>query len=73
MCIRASFAYGGQYWGKGDRQTVDDIFCISLRYCGAASLLFFVGCAFCPRYLMVIFTNEEALAAIGIRYRRIPQ
>ncbi len=42
--VSAAAILGAQYWGKGDRQTVDDIFCISLRYCGAASLLFFVGC-----------------------------
>lgn len=62
---------GAQYWGKGDRQTVNDIFCISLRCCGLVSLLFFAGCIFFPRYLMLIFTNEEVLITIGIRYLRI--
>ncbi|MDD7388909.1 MAG: MATE family efflux transporter [Lachnospiraceae bacterium] len=62
---------GAQYWGKGDRQTVNDIFCISLRCCGLISLLFFAGCMFFPRYLMLIFTNEEVLITIGIRYLRI--
>lgn len=62
---------GAQYWGKGDRQTVNDIFCISLRFCGLVSLLFFAGCMFFPRYLMLIFTNEEVLITIGIRYLRI--
>ena len=49
---------GAQYWGKGDQKSVNDIFCISIRYCGAASLLFFLGCVFFPGYLMRIFTNE---------------
>ncbi len=69
--VSAAAILGAQYWGKGDVQTVDDIFCIALRYCGIASLLFFVGCVFFPRYLMVIFTNEEALIAIGIRYLKV--
>lgn len=62
---------GAQYWGKGDRQTVNNIFCISLRCCGLVSLLFFAGCMFFPRYLMLIFTNEKVLITIGIRYLRI--
>lgn len=37
---------GAQYWGKGDKKTVGDIFCITLRYSGITSLLFFVGCVF---------------------------
>ena len=69
--VSAAAILGAQYWGKGDVGTVDDIFCIALRYCGIASLLFFVGCVFFPRYLMVIFTNEEALIAIGIRYLKV--
>lgn len=62
---------GAQYWGKGDQKSVNDIFCISIRYCGAASLLFFLGCVFFPGYLMRIFTNEETLIAIGVRYLRV--
>lgn len=62
---------GAQYWGKGDKKTVGDIFCIILRYSGITSLLFFVGCVFFPRYLMLIFTNEALLVDIGIRYLQI--
>lgn len=62
---------GAQYWGKGDKRTVNDIFCISIRYCGITSLLFFLGCTCFPRYLMMIFTNEEVLIEIGIRYLRV--
>lgn len=62
---------GAQYWGKGDRRTLDDIFCMSLRLAGAVSLLFFAGCVFFPRYLMLIFTDEEVLIGIGIRYLQI--
>lgn len=69
--VAASGILGAQYWGKGDKRTVNDIFCISLRYCGLASLIFFVGCVFFPRYLMLIFTNEEVLISIGIRYLRV--
>ncbi|MDO4291922.1 MAG: MATE family efflux transporter [Eubacteriales bacterium] len=62
---------GAQYWGKGDKHTLNDIFCMSLRLSGIVSLLFFVACVFFPRQLMLIFTNEEVLIHIGIRYLKI--
>lgn len=69
--VAATGILGAQYWGKGDHRTVNDIFCICLRYCGVVSLLFFVGCVFFPRYLMIVFTNEEVLIDIGIRYLKV--
>lgn len=69
--VSATGILGAQYWGKGDKKSVNDVFCISLRYCGFFSLLFFLGCIFFPRYLMIIFTNEETLIAIGVHYLRI--
>lgn len=62
---------GAQYWGKKDEKTVNDIFCIGLRLSVAVSLLFFIGCVFFPRYLMLIFTNEEVLIEIGVRYLKV--
>ena len=62
---------GAQYWGKKDTRTVNDIFCIGLRLCVGVSLLFFIGCVIFPRYLMLIFTNEEALILIGVRYLKV--
>lgn len=62
---------GAQYWGKKDEKTVNDIFCIGLRLSVAVSLLFFIGCVFFPRYLMLIFTNEEILIEIGVRYLKV--
>ncbi|MDY4692018.1 MAG: hypothetical protein SO401_00380 [Blautia sp.] len=41
--VSASGILGAQYWGKGEKRTVNDIFCISLRYAGVVSLLFFAG------------------------------
>ena len=62
---------GAQYWGKKDEKTVNDIFCIGLRLSVAVSLLFFIGCVSFPRYLMLIFTNEEVLIEIGVRYLKV--
>lgn len=69
--VSAGCILGAQYWGKKDTDTVSNIFCLLLRSCGVVALAFFAGCMFFPRELMLIFTNEEALIAIGIPYLRI--
>ena len=63
--------FGAQYWGKGDKKTLDEIFCMALRLCGLVSAIFFVGCVFFGRYLMLIFTNEEVLINYGVSYLKI--
>jgi len=67
----AASILGAQYWGKGDIKTLKDIFAITLRVCGLASVLFWAACVFFPRYLMLIFTNDPVLIDIGISYLRI--
>lgn len=62
---------GAQYWGKGDSESINRLFCMSIRLNGLTSLLFFAACMFLPRQLMLLFTNEEALIAIGVDYLRI--
>lgn len=67
----AASVLGAQYFGKGDRRTMDDIFAICLRLNLAASAVFFLGCILIPEKLMAIYTNEESLIALGSRYLRI--
>lgn len=62
---------GAQYWGKQDIKALDDIFGLAIRICGIVSVLFFVACAFFPRYLMLIFTNEPVLIDYGVSYLKI--
>ncbi|MCR4939338.1 MAG: MATE family efflux transporter [Treponemataceae bacterium] len=62
---------GAQYWGKNDIRAVKDILSIALKVSIFASVLFFVGCLFFPRYLMLLFTQEEVLVGIGVRYLKI--
>ena len=52
---------GAQYWGRGDKTTVNDLFCMSLKLCGGASILFAIACCFFPELLMTIFTNDPDL------------
>ncbi len=62
---------GAQYWGKKDIRTMHDIFNMMLRFCGLASVLFFIACTIFPRHLMLIFTHEPALIEIGCGYLKI--
>ena len=62
---------GAQYWGKGDKRTLEDIFNIMLRFCGIVSVLFCAACEIMPETLMHIFTHDDALIAIGSSYLRI--
>ena len=62
---------GAQYWGKGDKYTLEDIFNMMLRFCGIVSILFFLACELAPGLLMHIFTSDASLIAIGSSYLRI--
>ena len=62
---------GAQYWGKGDRRTLEDIFNLMLRFCGILSVIFFLACELAPGLLMHIFTHDAPLIAIGSSYLRI--
>lgn len=62
---------GAQYWGKGDKYTLEDIFNLMLRFCGMVSVLFCAACELMPETLMHIFTHDEALIIIGASYLRI--
>ena len=69
--VEASAILGAQYWGKRDRDSLNSIFCNTFKICGLFGLITFVGCVFFPRWLMLVFTNEEVLIEIGITYLKI--
>lgn len=60
-----------QYWGKQDKNTVQRLFGLILRYAAVVSVLFGVASFVCPGFLMSLFTNEAALIALGADYIRI--
>lgn len=62
---------GAQYWGKGDRRTMEEIFCLMMRVSGIISLIFFTACELIPSLLMQIFSGDEAIIGIGSAYLRI--
>ena len=62
---------GAQYYGKGDSETLRDLFHLMLRYGGLVSIIFFISCEFFPGILMHFFTSDPELVRIGIDYLRI--
>ena len=62
---------GAQYWGKGDRQTMQSLFHLMLRFAGLLSILFFAACELIPGLLMRVFASDAILIEIGSAYLRI--
>lgn len=62
---------GAQYWGKRDLESLEDIFSITLKINVFVAFLFFIGCCFYSRQLMLLYTNEEVLIEIGCQYLKI--
>ncbi len=62
---------GAQYWGKGDKITLQKIFNLMLRWSGLISLLFFAACEIVPETLMRLFSHDDPIIAIGSGYLRI--
>ncbi len=69
--VTASVILGAQYWGKQDKNAIDDIFGIALRLSGLIPIATCIGCVCFPRQLMLLFTPDEELIQIGIRYLKI--
>ena len=62
---------GAQYFGKGDTDTLKDIFAIAIRWNVVVALVFAGACVCAPEFLMHIFTNDELLVQLGCDYLRI--
>lgn len=60
-----------QYWGKKDTRTIEKIMGMSLRISILSGAVFGAAAIFIPRYLMLIFTSDEAVIQAGIRYLQI--
>lgn len=59
-----------QYWGRGDKRTIEKIMGISLRISVCISMLFTLAALFAPGAVMRIFTKDAAVIDLGIQYLR---
>ncbi len=59
-----------QYWGRGDRRTIEKIMGISLRISVLLSLCFSLAGLLIPEFIMRIFTDDATLISLGTEYLR---
>lgn len=57
-----------QYWGKGDKKTVEKVLAITLRYALLTGLIFSAASFCAPEHIMRIFTSDAVLIAKGAEY-----
>lgn len=57
-----------QYWGKGDKNSIERIFGLALRYVAVICFVFTCAAVLFPQQLMRMFTNESELISIGAEY-----
>ncbi|SKB79291.1 putative efflux protein, MATE family [Lachnospiraceae bacterium] len=62
---------GAQYWGKRDKETLNDIYSLMLNLVGIVDIAFAAACIVIPWVLMLFFTNDPVLSEIGCKYLRI--
>ncbi|MBE5997774.1 MAG: MATE family efflux transporter [Lachnospiraceae bacterium] len=60
-----------QYYGKGDRKTIEKVMGISFRITLCAAMLFFAVTFLAPSALMRLFTEDPEVIQYGTQYLRI--
>lgn len=60
-----------QYWGKGDKKSIEKILGICMRFSILFALFFTSVALLFPMQIMRIFTLEEPVVAEGVKYLRI--
>lgn len=60
-----------QYWGKGDKRSVEKVMSIALRISVLLSLFFTLAALLMPETLMRLYTDDQALIETGARYLRV--
>lgn len=60
-----------QYWGKGDKKTVERIIGLATKITLIISILFFILSFFLPEYIMRFFSESEETVKIGAEYLKI--
>ena len=66
-----SAVMAAQYWGKGDRKSVEKVLGLALKVALLVSMLFAVAAVVCPAFIMGLFTDDPELIAEGCTYLRV--
>ncbi|HBA63882.1 MAG TPA: MATE family efflux transporter [Lachnospiraceae bacterium] len=60
-----------QYWGKGDRKTIEKILGMAMKFSLITAAIFTAAAFLIPETLMHIYTSEPDVIAEGVKYLRI--
>lgn len=60
-----------QYWGKRDIERIRSVFAIGLKVCFCFALAITLFCITAPRFVLSLFTSEQAIIEAGAGYLRI--
>lgn len=60
-----------QYWGKGDKKTIEILLGMGIKFSLAVSLVFTMAAVLTPGVLMRIYTSDPELIATGEVYLRV--
>ena len=71
VLVQGTTMLAAQYWGKGERDTVEQILALAIRYMMAVTVVFLVCTLLFPERIMSLLTNETALISRGAEYLRI--
>ena len=63
--------FAAQYWGKGDRKSIEKLFGYSVLLTLPVSFIFFLMAIVLPSGLMSVYTNVPAIIDNGVSYLRI--
>lgn len=66
----AATIMNAQYWGKGDRRTIQAVLGIAFKLCLAVTLIVSILCIVFPEGLMSLYTDDAVMISIGRDYLR---
>ncbi len=71
VLVQGTTMLAAQYWGKGDRDTVERILGLAMGYVAAVTAVFLAGTIILPERIMGLLTDEPALILRGAAYLQI--
>lgn len=71
VLVQGTTMLAAQYWGKGDRNTVEKILALAMRYMAFVTVVFLTSTLLIPERIMSLLTNETTLIIRGAKYLRI--
>ena len=71
VLVQGTTMLAAQYWGKGERNAVERILALAIRYMTVVTAVFLMATMVFPEQIMSLLTNEPALIERGARYLRI--